>query len=481
MSQKTKTKTVSKGKSKTATKKDGKATTQKTATKRRAKATAPAAAATAADAAVKPAEVAPEAPQPQQQPERKFVLVLRTCTADMRARNPYRDFTYPTSGPVRAPDWDGGQEKCGGGLHGWEFGVGDHTASNTIDLPDAKWVVIKVEDVPHNLVRLPGKVKFCEGEVVHVGDKNSANKFMRDNGGERPNQIGGLASAGYLGTASAGYLGTASAGDRGTASAGYLGTASAGDRGTASAGDRGTASAGEEGVLNIAWWDGDTSKYRWEAGIVGESLDKDGSVIQPSTYYRLAADRKLERLPLADRIEIMLGDITKLDERPDVIVNAANESLLGGGGVDGAIHAAAGPDLLKACQGLGGCKTGHVKITEGYGLRCKYIFHAVGPRWAGGEHGEVVDLAAVYRRIVEKAAELKALTVVVPSISTGAFGYPLEQAAEVAVESLAKALDKAPLVRSVKFVCFDDKTKAAYLVAHRHYFAAPAQSLNKVQ
>jgi O-acetyl-ADP-ribose deacetylase (regulator of RNase III) len=241
------------------------------------------------------------------------------------------------------------------------------------------------------------------------------------------------------------------------------------------------ASAGEEGVLKIAWWDGDTSKYRCKAGIVGESLDKDGSVIQPSTYYRLAADRKLERLPLADRIEIMLGDITKLDERPDVIVNAANESLLGGGGVDGAIHAAAGPDLLKACQGLGGCKTGHVKITEGYGLRCKYIFHAVGPRWAGGEHGEVVDLAAVYRRIVEKAAELKALTVVVPSISTGAFGYPLEQAAEVAVESLAKALDKAPLVRSVKFVCFDDKTKAAYLVAHRHYFAAPAQSLNKVQ
>jgi O-acetyl-ADP-ribose deacetylase len=160
-------------------------------------------------------------------------------------------------------------------------------------------------------------------------------------------------------------------------------------------------------------------------------------------------------------IEVVLGDITKQDV--DVVVNAANSSLLGGGGVDGAIHRAAGPDLVHACRLLGGCKTGDAKITKGFRLPARWIVHTVGPVWRGGNDGEPELLASCYRRSLEEAVKVSAQTIAFPSISTGIFGYPIELASEVATRTV-RAFD-ADLV--VRFVAFSQTDFAAIeRVAH---------------
>lgn len=159
-------------------------------------------------------------------------------------------------------------------------------------------------------------------------------------------------------------------------------------------------------------------------------------------------------------IEIILGDITR--QSVDAIVNAANCSLLGGGGVDGAIHRAAGPELLAECRTLHGCETGKAKITRGYRLPAKYVIHTPGPVWHGGGYGEAELLASCYRSCLELAAENGCETVDFPSISTGVYHFPLEKAAEIAIGTIAAYLREHPEIRRVRMVCFDTRTKDFY-------------------
>ncbi|GMV36369.1 MAG: O-acetyl-ADP-ribose deacetylase [Fimbriimonadales bacterium] len=160
------------------------------------------------------------------------------------------------------------------------------------------------------------------------------------------------------------------------------------------------------------------------------------------------------------RIRIVSADITEL--QVDAIVNAANSSLLGGGGVDGAIHRAAGPDLLAECSRLGGCETGDAKITSGYRLPARFVIHAVGPVWRGGGRGEEELLASCYRRSLELAVEAGARTVAFPSISTGAYGFPPDRAARIAYRTVTDFLQKHPQIEEVLLVCFGESAREAY-------------------
>ncbi len=160
------------------------------------------------------------------------------------------------------------------------------------------------------------------------------------------------------------------------------------------------------------------------------------------------------------RIQIVRGDITQL--AVDAIVNAANSSLLGGGGVDGAIHRAAGPALLAECRSLGGCPTGEVRLTGGYQLPARKVIHTVGPVWRGGTAGEAEQLARCYRNILDLAAKEGLKTLAIPAISCGVYGYPVDEAVEIAVAEVSDKLTRYGAIRQVIFCCFSDDMAARY-------------------
>jgi O-acetyl-ADP-ribose deacetylase len=164
--------------------------------------------------------------------------------------------------------------------------------------------------------------------------------------------------------------------------------------------------------------------------------------------------------PVAGRIDVVQADITTL--AVDAIVNAANTSLLGGGGVDGAIHRAAGPELVSECRLLGGCRTGQAKITPGFRLPARYVIHAVGPVWNGGGRGEAELLANCYRESFVLAREYALRTLAFPAISCGIYGYPIEQAVEVAVREVRAGLGENESIEKVIFACFGEEVYGAY-------------------
>ncbi len=166
---------------------------------------------------------------------------------------------------------------------------------------------------------------------------------------------------------------------------------------------------------------------------------------------------------MQNRIEILQGDITV--QKVDAIVNAANNSLLGGGGVDGAIHRAAGPRLLEECRGLGGCPTGSAKRTKGYNLPAKWVIHTVGPVWKGGGRGEDRLLADCYRNSLKVARDSDIRTIAFPSISTGVYGFPVGRASRIALKEIHQHLEQNLMPEKVLMVCFDTNTYQSYLQA----------------
>ena len=165
------------------------------------------------------------------------------------------------------------------------------------------------------------------------------------------------------------------------------------------------------------------------------------------------------------RLTVTTADITTLTV--DAIVNAANTTLLGGGGVDGAIHRAAGPALLAACRTLGGCEAGHAKVTSGYRLPARHVIHAVGPVWRGGTHGEPDVLGSCYRHALELAVEHGLRSLAFPAISCGAYGYPVKRAAAVAVSTVAAFLETDTSIERVLFVCWGSDVRGSYEAALR--------------
>lgn len=170
----------------------------------------------------------------------------------------------------------------------------------------------------------------------------------------------------------------------------------------------------------------------------------------------------------AGRISIIQGDITKIAD--DAIVNAANNTLLGGGGVDGAIHASAGPDLLDACRLLGGCETGKAKITPGFNLPARFVIHTVGPIWYGGEQGEPELLASCYRESLKLAVEYNLKTIAFPSISTGAFGYPLNDASRIAIREIVEFLRADSYLMRATLVCFSYRDYEIYCQSYAEIY-----------
>lgn len=164
------------------------------------------------------------------------------------------------------------------------------------------------------------------------------------------------------------------------------------------------------------------------------------------------------------KFSVVKGDIVK--SKTDAIVNAANTSLLGGGGVDGAIHRAAGKELLEECEKLNGCNTGETKITKGYKLHAKYVIHTPGPIWRGGMKGEADLLASCYRNCLKLALENGIKTIAFPSISTGVYRFPVEQAADIAVNEILNFLYEHSEIEQVNMVCYDDDTYKAYKKAY---------------
>jgi len=169
---------------------------------------------------------------------------------------------------------------------------------------------------------------------------------------------------------------------------------------------------------------------------------------------------------LKNRIEIVIADITK--QKVDAIVNAANNSLLGGGGVDGAIHRAAGKELLEECRTLGGCKTGEAKITKGYNLLSKQVIHTVGPIWRGGNNNEDNLLANCYKNSLQLAVENKIRTIALPAISTGVYSFPIERATKIAINSVKEFLSNNLTLEKVIFVCFSESDYLVYKKVINH-------------
>lgn len=171
----------------------------------------------------------------------------------------------------------------------------------------------------------------------------------------------------------------------------------------------------------------------------------------------------------AERIEIIVGDITKIET--EAIVNSANKSLLGGGGVDAAIHKAAGPKLLEECKMLGGCDTGKAKITKAYNINVDFIIHTVGPVWYGGDKNEEELLHSSYKSCLEMAVSFNIKTIAFPSISTGIYGFPIEKASKIAIKTMVDFLSENDKIEKITIVCFNANTYEMYNNQKNHYLA----------